>query len=355
MLHAVIMAGGSGTRFWPVSRQKLPKQFLNITGERSLIQTAFDRCQPVIPAERFWVVTNTSMIPTTAEHLPDVPGSHLVAEPCGRNTAPCVALAAMLLTIEDPEAVMLVMPADHVISPHERFQQAVNTAVTAVQEDASRLVLFGVPPTSPATGFGYIERGAQLGDDVYQVATFREKPDRDTATSYLEQGTFYWNCGIFVWQAKTILHELASHQPEIASRLEELKPAVGTDQWDIALQSVFPQMPSISIDYAVLEHASSIAVVEAPFDWDDVGSWEAMARLNPTDEQGNTVLGKAALTDCRNCIVRSTIDHTVAVSGLDNCIVVQTADATLVADRRDENAVRKLVDHLREHGFDDVL
>lgn len=355
MLHAVIMAGGSGTRFWPLSRRSLPKQFLTLSGERSLIQTAFDRCQPVIPGDQFWVVTNESMISTTAGHLPEIPANHLFPEPCARNTAPCVGLAAMALAAEDPEAIMLVMPADHVIAPIEKFQEAVNAAVKVIEESPEQLVLFGVPPTVPATGFGYIERGQQLSKGVYQVESFREKPDRETAEGYLRSEDFYWNCGIFVWKATTILQELETHQPELSLALNHLKESYGTPTWSDSLNEIFPEMPSVSIDYAVLEHSEQISVVEAPFGWDDVGSWEAMSRLNPQDAAGNTIVGKASLVDSSNSIVRSTDEHLVTLLGMNNCIVVHTPGATLVADRSDENAVRQLVQQLKDQGYDEAL
>lgn len=355
MLHAVIMAGGSGTRFWPLSRRALPKQFLTLTGERSLIQCAFDRCQPLIPGERFWVVTNTSMVATTSNHLPEIPDAHLLPEPCARNTAPCVGLAAIAMLAIDPEAIMLVMPADHIISPIEKFQAAVKSAVAVVENDPERLVLFGVPPTSPATGFGYIERSTELESGVFEVDSFREKPDRATAESYIQQGTFYWNCGIFIWKAQTILNELTKHQPELVEQLERLRPALNSPDWDGLLAEAFPKMPSISIDYAVLEKSSSIAVVEAPFAWDDVGSWEAISRMNPTDANGNTTVGTACVVDSQDCIVRSSDEHVVSLLGVKNCIVVHTPDATLVADRTDENAIRQLVQQLQEQGFDRVL
>lgn len=355
MLHAVIMAGGSGTRFWPLSRKALPKQFLTIAGERSLIQSAYDRCQSLISAEQFWVVTNESMVATTADHLPELPASHLLPEPCARNTAPCVGLAAHLIAAQDPEAVMLVMPADHVIGPIERFQAAVQTAVDVIESDPQQLVLFGVPPQYPATGFGYIERDDAISEGAWRVKSFREKPDHATASEYLQAGTFYWNCGIFVWKAKTILNELEQHQPDLFHHLQKIDPEGGQTQFKQQLEVTFPEMPSISIDYAVLEKSKSISVVEAPFNWDDVGSWEAMSRLNPTDDNGNTVLGKACLVDSAETIVRSASDHVVTLLGIKNCIVVHTPDATLVADRSDDNAVRKLVEKLKEEGHDDVL
>lgn len=355
MLHAVIMAGGSGTRFWPLSRRAFPKQFLSLDGQRSLIQSAFDRCQLEVTPDRFWVVTNQTMVSLSAEHLPDIPSKQILPEPCARNTAPCVGLAAAAIAAQDPEAVMLVMPADHLISPTEKFLDAVRTAVEVIENDPQRLVLFGVPPTTPATGYGYIERGESLQSGVYEVASFREKPDRPTAEAYLETGSFYWNCGIFVWKAQTILDELAAHQPTIAEHLSQITGEPGSEEWSRSLADQFPRMPSISIDYAVLEKSDRISVVEAPFEWDDVGSWEAVSRMNPVDADGNTLVGAVCEVDSTGCIVRSEGDHVVGILGMKNCIVVHTPDATLVADRGDENAVRKLVEQLQERGYDGFL
>ncbi|MCA9088425.1 MAG: NTP transferase domain-containing protein [Planctomycetaceae bacterium] len=357
MLHAIIMAGGSGTRFWPLSRQSSPKQFLNLGGDRSLIQQAFDRCQPWIPGDRSWVVTNHRLAALTAEHLPEIPAFHILEEPCPRNTAPCVGLAAMCLLEEDPEAIMLVMPADHVIGPPDQFHAAVARAEALVTEDAERLVLFGVPPNYPSTGYGYIERADGIPNHAgcFAVHAFREKPDRDTAEQYLRAGTFFWNCGIFVWRADRILAALRRHEPELVALLDQLRPYWKTDEWQAQLEQLFPQMKSISIDYAVLEHEHQIAVVEAPFAWDDVGSWLAMERLHPQDDQQNTVVGLHRGIETQNCIIRSTPDHLVATLGISNCIIVHTPQATLVADRHDENAIRELIKHLEANGDVDHL
>lgn len=355
MIHAVIMAGGSGTRFWPLSRRAEPKQFLRLSGERSLIQMAFDRCQPWIPAERSWVVTNERLAHTTHHHLPEIPTSHVLLEPCARNTAPCVALAAACIVQEDPDAKMLVMPADHVIGPPEAFRKAVENAVALVEEDPQRLVLFGVPPTYPSTGFGYIERSDQIGQSGYKVSSFREKPNRDTAEDYIRQGMFYWNCGIFVWRASQILESIKEHAPQIHEHTMSLVDHIGKDNWQEQLALTFPKMKSISIDYAVLEHDHHIAVVEAPFDWDDVGSWTAMQRLKDSDENHNTVIGTHVGVETTNCIIRSTDDHVIGTIGINNCIIVHTPDGTLVADRHDENAVRQIVELLEEHGHERFL
>lgn len=358
MLHAVIMAGGSGTRFWPESRRRLPKQFLKFSGEQTLIQEAAGRCAPAIPPERTWIVTNAFHAGETARQLPDVPQTQILLEPCGRNTAPCIGLAAIQLLAKDPEAIMLVMPADHVIQPPEKFQRAVDAATRLVEREPRALVLFGVEPTYPATGFGYIQRGERLPQTewpTFQVQSFREKPDEQTAVRYCDSGEYYWNCGIFVWRAQTILDALAEFNPQIYSGLMALRDAVGTSGWAAALATEFPAMPSISIDYAILEKAACVCVLEAPFDWDDVGSWHALARLNSADSDGNTLDGMVCTTNSTGCIVRTSQDHLVAAIGVRDLIIVHTPTATLVADRRDEGAIKELIAELERRNLQDYL
>lgn len=351
MLHSVIMAGGSGTRFWPLSRKSLPKQFLTINGERSLIQQAFDRCQPWIPAEQTWVVTGQHLAELTQQHLADVPTTQILKEPAARNTAPCVGLAAQCLLAQDPDAIMLVMPADHVIEDAERFRQDVQRACELVQEDPQRLVLFGVPPTYPATGFGYIERNQTIGKGAFEVTAFREKPNRETAESYLRAGTFFWNCGIFVWRADRILEAISQYEPELATGLKQLNAAWGTESWDQSLHAIFPTLKSISIDYAVLERDANIAVLEASFPWDDVGGWEAVSRIVQKDANGNATIGTVLPVDSHNCIIRTTPDHVIAVLDMQDCIVVHTDDATLVAKRGDDEAIRRVIAALQTDSF----
>lgn len=358
MLHAVIMAGGSGTRFWPQSRRNRPKQLLRLAGERTMLQDTVARCTPSIPLERTWIVTNHRQAEETARQLPDLPPGDILIEPCGRNTAPCIGLAAIRLLQDDPQAVMLVMPADHVIRPGAVFRAAAERACQMVARDPRQFVLFGIPPTSPATGFGYIERGEPLsaaGPGAYQVAAFREKPDRATADEYLASGRFYWNCGIFVWRAAQILHALEEFEPDIHARLMRLAEHLGRPDWDAALRDEFPQMKSISIDFAVLERARNVCVLEAPFEWDDVGSWQSLPRLLGTDADGNTIDGRFCGVDTQGCTIRSTGDHLIATAGLEDCIVVHTPDATLVARKGDENAIRRLVQLLEERGDEQFL
>ena len=358
MLHAVIMAGGSGTRFWPESRRTRPKQFLQLAGDRTLIQAAWNRCARFIPPVGQWVVTGQTHVAETARQLPEVPPEQILAEPCGRNTAPCIGLAALQLMAIDRDPLMLVMPADHLISTDLQFQQAVEAAVRIIEQEPQAFVLFGVKPTNPATGFGYIQRGAPMPDagvPAFRVRAFREKPDRSTAENYLADGGYYWNCGIFVWRARALLDALHAYAPEISARLKRLQSAIGRPDWSEVLAAEFPQMPSISIDYAVLERAADVCVLEAPFAWDDVGTWQALARGIDPDHQGNTIDGNVCALKTDGCIVRTTPEHLIATYGVRDLIVVHTPTATLVADRNDENALRQITAELERQGMSEYL
>ncbi len=358
MLHAVIMAGGSGTRFWPASRRDRPKQFLTLLGERSLIQQATDRCLPLADYHQVWIVTGAKHAVETGRQLPQVPAEHVLIEPCGRNTAPCIGLAAIRVLAEDPDAVMLVTPADHVINPSSAFVAAVERAVATVTRSPEKICLFGIVPDRPATGYGYIERGAALSngtEGVYSVVRFREKPDLATAELFLAAGNFLWNSGIFVWRADTIVNALRDHQPELHRRLMDLAQHAGQSSWDAALETDFPQMPSISIDYAVLEHSKHVCVIEAPFGWDDVGSWAALSRLHAPDEHGNIVVGPHCGIGTKNCTVYSSDEHLITTIGLEGCTVVHTPTATLVAKLDDEAQLKELLKTLAANGFDSQL
>jgi mannose-1-phosphate guanylyltransferase len=358
MLHAVVMAGGSGTRFWPQSRTGRPKQFLRLFGDETLLQATLSRVGGWIPVERSWIVTNKSHAAETLRQLPALPASNILREPCGRNTAPCIGLAALQVAARDPDGIMLVMPADHFVPDAAAFRHAVERAVAIVTEDPASLLLFGVRPTYPCVSFGYIERGEPLPGDssgAWRVASFREKPDRVRAEEFLVAGHFYWNSGIFVWNAATILQAIERFEPSISKSLDRLKPAVGTAGWDAALAAEFPAMKSISIDYAILERADHVCVLEAPFEWDDVGSWQALARRQEADAAGNTVDGPFCGIASSGCIISTTADHLVATIGLSDCVVVHTPDATLVARKDDEEGIRKLVQLLRERGYERFL
>lgn len=355
-LYAVILAGGSGTRFWPESRRAFPKQFLTLTGNRTMLQTTVDRCLPWIPISQISVIANHSHADEVARQLPDLPPLRIFREPCGRNTGPCIALAAAELLEHDPNAIMAVLPSDHIIQTSDQFRQALEAAATFLHTSPDSLILFGVPPTFPATGYGYIQCDSiSPCPGAFRVQSFREKPARKTAESYLREGGYLWNCGIFVWRADRILKALQELQPNIHDCLTELLKTRQLHGWQTAIDSVFPSMPSISIDYAVLEKAHEVVVFEAPFLWDDVGSWLALQRLLGNDADGNTISGLHCGPQTSNCIIRTTDDHLVATMGVDNLIVVHTPDATLIASKESEDSLRSLVEELQRRGLEHYL
>jgi mannose-1-phosphate guanylyltransferase len=356
MLHAVIMAGGSGTRFWPESRADRPKQLLALAGQRSLIQETVDRLGSVIPPERTVVVTAARLEAAMRRQLPNLPAGQIIGEPCKRDTAPCIGLAALLVSRDDTEATLVVMPADHVIAPAEAFPQAILQAARLVEQSPDRIVTFGIRPTYAAESFGYIERGAALDDPgAFTVARFREKPPLAVAEKYLAAGNFYWNSGIFIWKARTILAALERHEPEMYGHLKTIAAAAGTNDFIAAFAREFATIRGVSIDYAVMEKATNVVVIEAPFAWDDVGSWHAIARLRGTDPADNTICGKHLGLNTEGTIVRTSDDHLVVTLGMKDCIIVHTPDATLVANRRDEESIRKIVKLLEERGWTEFL
>lgn len=364
MLHAVIMAGGSGTRFWPESRDALPKQLLRLVGERTMIQSTVERLGALVPPERVLIATNAKLVPAIRQQLPSLPAGAILGEPCKRDTAPCIGLAAMKLIKTDPDAVMAVMPSDHVISPDAVFQQAIGAAARLVERAPGRIATFGIRPSYPAEIFGYIERGDKVDDvaeagqpslNIYKVRQFREKPKLDVAQEYLATGAFYWNAGIFLWSARTILDALAAYQPEMYAHLQRIADAEGRPNYQQVLENEFAAIRGVSIDYAVMEHARDIVVVEAPFQWDDIGGWQAMARLQGVDPDGNTILAKHVGLNTKGTIVRGPTDHVIVTLGLTDTLVVHTPDATLVANKHDEEAIRQLVKLMAERGWSEYL
>lgn len=360
MLHAIIMAGGSGTRFWPASRSATPKQMLRLVGDETMIRQTSSRFGALIPPERRMVVTNRRLVDGVREQLPDLPAGAVVGEPCKRDTAPCIGLAALLVTrvANDPDATMLVCPADHVIPDDDAFQDAVKQAESLINESPGRIVTFGIKPSYPAEIFGYIQRSERLPDSgapAFKVARFVEKPDAKTAAEYVNTGDFYWNSGIFVWRASTILDALRERQPAMLEHLELIVDAWNTPDRDAVFDQEFTAIEGISIDYAVMEHATDVAVIEAPFEWDDLGGWQSLTRRLGADENGNTIVGKHLGFNTEGSIVRSSDDHLVVTLGLKDCIVVHTPDATLVASKHDEESIRKVVKELESRGWAEHL
>jgi mannose-1-phosphate guanylyltransferase len=364
MLHAIIMAGGTGTRFWPASTRDTPKQLLQLVGDATLVRHTLDRLGDVAPPGHRLVVTNKRLVAAIHRQLPELPAAAIVGEPCKRDTAPCIGLAAMLVGRHDPEATMVVMPADHVIRPDEVFQDAIRQAVQMVDDSPWSIVTFGIQPNYPAEVFGYIHRGDALGSagtgttrlaPAYRVEGFREKPDAATAEKYLATGEYYWNSGIFVWRAATILSALAERQPETVRHLEAIVAAWESDERNEVFEREFAEITPISIDHAVMEHATDVAVIEAPFEWDDLGSWQSLARLEGIDVDGNTIIGRHLGVRTKGTIVHTDDEHLVVTLGLKDCIVVHTPNATLVASKHDEEQIRQVVKELEKLGWIEYL
>jgi mannose-1-phosphate guanylyltransferase len=333
-----------------------------------MLQLTLDRLKGLVPPERTLVVTGTALVGAVAEQLPELPRESVVGEPCKRDTAPCIGLAAMLVSRHDPQATLAVLPSDHVVRPEESFREALRLAVQLVDEQGAdgRIVTLGIRPTYAAESFGYIQcgephvaaalRNARVSErlghvGVYRARQFREKPTATVAREYLASGDFYWNSGMFVWRASTILSALAQRQPEMHDRLRRIVEAWGTSDADAIFTREYDAIRGISIDYAVMEHATDVLVIEAPFEWDDVGSWRSLARLRGVDAQDNTIAGRHLGLDTSGCIIRGPNDHLIVTLGLKDCIVVHTPDATLVANKQDEEAIRKVVQLLEERGW----
>jgi len=364
MLHVIILAGGSGTRLWPASRKDKPKHLLALVNQQTenhqtLLQATLERLTGFAPPERIWIVTNRSQADQVADSLPRFDTEHIWAEPLSRNTAPSIGWAAVKLRQIDPDAVMVVLPADHIIKPAPVFRQTIQYAADVVQESPNTLVTIGVKPTFPATSYGYIRRGdvdckgegssRSPGDDVrysaFHVRQFCEKPRQEIAEGFYQSGEYYWNAGIFVWKAETILELLTRFEPEMGSCLRRIEESIGT------LEENFAAMKSISIDYAVMERAENVVVLEAEFDWNDVGTWSALDRLyaDLKDAQGNLAIASNVLAiDSSGCTVRcDDSKHLVALVGLQDVVVIQTAEATLIAHKDQEESVRRIVEELK--------
>lgn len=356
MDYAVIMAGGIGSRFWPASRKEHPKQFLDVFGEGTLIQNTVARLQGFIPPERCLIVTHERYIDLTKKQLPAVPEENILAEPISRNTAPCIAYAATTLIDRDPEATMVVLPADHVIGNVDQFHKTLNVAREAAQKPDA-LVTIGIEPTYPATGYGYIQYDGEADQNdnlqAHPVRTFAEKPDQSTAERFIDAGDFLWNSGMFIWRADTILDQIGTHLPDAHEAFEPVREA-GDAVDEETLTRAFRQSPRISIDYGVMEQAESVYVVPGSFDWNDVGDWRAVYDLSDKNELGNVIRGNVIMQDSSRCYVQ-TEDRLVVLVGIHDMVVVDTDDAVLVCDRESAQQVKQVVEYLHAHQFEEYV
>ena len=347
--YALILAGGSGERFWPLSRRARPKQLLKLVSNKTLLGETIDRLAGLVAPERMLILTNIDQEKTVRELLPDLPAENIVAEPAKRDTAAAVALATAWVVARDSRATMMVLPADHVIKDRAAFQETMQTAARAAEETGS-LVTIGIKPTWACPGFGYIEQGAPAplkGDpspnEIFRVLRFREKPNAELADTFVRKGNFRWNAGMFVWSVPTVLREFNRHAPELADFISQIRAA---RNWQRTLNSRFGQLPMISFDYAIMEKADRVLMVEATFDWDDVGSWRAVGSYLPKDENGNASNCELTTLRANNNIVFSEDPLTVALLGVHNLIVVQTDDAILICSQHDAERLKNLVREL---------
>lgn len=354
--YALIMAGGGGTRLWPMSRQARPKQVLPLVGQHTMFEIAVQRLAPLFPPERIFVVTVEAMAPELRRQAPALPAENFIVEPLGRNTAPAIGLAALHIEACNPEASMAVLTADHYIGETEKFR----SVLAAAHEVASQghIVTLGITPNHPSTGYGYIERGESAGTvagfEVFTARAFREKPDLATAEAYLADGRHSWNSGMFVWQTRRLMDEFTRQQPELHRQLEGLRETLGTDAYETTLAALWPTVERISIDYAIMERAQDVRVIPVDIGWNDVGSWAALLEVNATDENGNVTLNRAPLSiDTRGTLIASR--KLVATIGLEDVIIVETEDALLVCKRERAQDVKEVVERLKREERDSYL
>lgn len=352
MIRSVILAGGQGARFWPISRKHRPKQFLSISSNgESLIQATARRIEPLCGKDKLYVVSNAMLAPLIREH---VPHAKVISEPVARNTAASIGLAALYVEQEDPKGVFACFPADHAVKDEAKLLAVLREAASiAAAHDV--LVTIGIKPSFPHTGYGYMKRGTPIAGNGYQVSRFYEKPNLERAKRYFESGEFFWNSGMFVWRADVILKAFKEFMPALYQGLMRIKPVLGKPEEGKVVAEVFEGLESISIDFGVLEHARNCALLAADhFGWNDVGSWDAWAENFRPDEMGNLLHGDALVLDCKNCVVHSEKRFT-AVIGAQDLVVIDSGDALLVCPRSHVQDVRRVVDELKKRNRDNLI
>jgi len=349
MRHAVIMAGGAGVRLWPLSRKHRPKQTLRLFEKKSLIRHSFERVAALLPPEQIHVISNDAHLPMIRKELPELSEENLIGEPVGRDTANAVGLACAILHAKDRNAVIGVFTADHIISPVDAFCSDIERAFVVAEQNEDALVTLGIRPTRPDTGYGYIRRADRLADGVYVVAKFAEKPNMASAMKYVATGEYYWNSGMFAWRAATVLEQIKKHIPQTYDAVQQVAATSDPKQRTATLAELYPKLMRISIDFAVMERADRVLVVELGCHWVDVGAWTAIESIIGADADGNvSACEKVMHLGSRGNIVVSEEPHLVATIGVDDLVIVHSPDATLICKRRDAQAIKELVNNIHQ-------
>lgn len=345
-IYAVIMAGGVGARFWPRSTEKTPKQLLQIFGKKTMIQDTVNRLEGLVEKENIFVITNKIQRPEIINQLPELPQENIIEEPFGRNTAACIGLASVLIKQKSPDAVTVILPADHIIKEKEEFHKSLLVAANFANESKG-LVTIGIKPTRPETGYGYIQVNEKnVADNIYNVMTFAEKPNYATAVRFLESGDFYWNSGMFIWHVDAILDEIKMYMPDLKEGLDTIVYNYGKTDFENILTNVYGQLRSISIDYGIMEKSKKVYLTKGTFSWSDVGSWEEVYNLSLKDEDGNAKIGDVYTEMTVDSYIYSP-DKFTAVLGVDNLVIINADDALLICRRDQSQNVKKIVDHLK--------
>jgi len=353
-LFAVIMAGGVGSRFWPRSKKKIPKQLLKIFGDHTMIQATVNRLNGLVDEKNIFVITNALQRPEVINQLPGVPEENIIEEPFGRNTAACIGLASVIIKAKDPDAVTIVLPADHIIKDEQNFKLTILNAAKYAN-DSKGLVTIGITPTRPETGYGYIQiNDNQVAENIFPVYTFAEKPNYATAVRFVESGDFLWNSGMFIWRADIILDEIKNLMPDLYEGLSIISNNLGSPKFKEELKSVYAQLKKISIDYGVMEKSSKVFLTKGSFNWSDVGSWEEVYQLSEKNEHGNAIVGKVYTNMVNDSYVYSP-DKVTAVIGVDNLIVIHHEDTVLICRRDKAQHVKEIVDFLKMNKMEEYL
>ena len=347
----VIMAGGTGTRFWPISTKKRPKQFLKLFGNRSLLQMSFDRAEGFVSPERVFILTNERFVPMVHEQLPEIPGDNIIGEPQKRDTAAAVALAAYIIQQRFGNSVIVTLTADQLIEPPDVFRKTILSAVRKAEKSDS-LYTFGIQPVYPATCYGYLERGSLIttddGIEHYELMRFKEKPEIETAQEYIKSGRFYWNSGMFVWSADTIIKNIDLFLPDHAQYLSNAVKNLNTPKWKPSLEKAFSKIPAVSVDFGIMEKASDVRCVASTFSWNDVGGWLALQDYLPVDNKGNHYHGNVVISDAHNNLIYSEDNNeSVAAIGISNLVIVRSGSNTLIAQKDRLEDIKKLIEKIQ--------